>query len=171
MIEGEKTILRPLNRIDIEIICQWEAGQHITTAIFDNTDKNLSIVEKYMSRVNSRTTRMFAVETKKGELIGDIGLVEINWRKNEAELIVRIGHQDYLGRGYGYDAVSCLLNFIFSTTKLNNIYLRVFADNIRAVKCFERCGFRKSWVTTRQIHKQNNPKRLFLMTIEGDKAS
>ncbi|NLB74155.1 MAG: GNAT family N-acetyltransferase [Firmicutes bacterium] len=168
MIKGEKTLLRPLNGADVEVICQWEAGQHITTAAFEHTGRRLTVSEEYMSRVNARSTRMFAIEAEDGILIGDIGLVEINWRRSEAELVVRIGHPDYLGKGYGYDAISSLLDYMFSTTRLDSIYLRVLADNVRAVRCFEKCGFRKNWVMTRQIARQKSPKRLFLMTIERD---
>jgi len=49
--------------------------------------------------LNAGTTRMFAIEAEDGALIGDIGLVEINWRRSEAELVVRIGHPKYLGKG------------------------------------------------------------------------
>jgi len=39
VIKGEKTLLRPLNDADIEIICQWEAGQHIATAAFETQEQ------------------------------------------------------------------------------------------------------------------------------------
>jgi RimJ/RimL family protein N-acetyltransferase len=168
VIKGEKTVLRPLNGTDLEVICQWEAGQHIATAAFEHLNRRLTVSEEYMSRANARTTRMFAIEAEDGVLIGDIGLVEINWRRSEAELVVRIGYTKYLGKGYGYDAVSSLLDYMFSTTRLDRIYLRVLADNKRAVKCFEKCGFRKNWVMTRQIAGEQCPKRLFLMAIERD---
>jgi RimJ/RimL family protein N-acetyltransferase len=166
VIKGEKILLRPLNGADLEVICQWEAAQHIATAAFEHSSRRLTVSEEYMSRINARTTRMFAIEAEDGTLIGDIGLVEINWRRSEAELVVRIGHPKYLGKGYGHDAISSLLDYVFSTTRLDRIYLRVLADNLRAVRCFERCGFRKNWVMTRQIAKERNPKKLFLMAIE-----
>jgi RimJ/RimL family protein N-acetyltransferase len=168
VIKGEKTLLRPLNDADIEIICQWEAGQHIATAAFEHKSRRLTVIEEYMCRVNAGTTRMFAIEAEDGVLIGDIGLVEINWRRSEAELVVRIGHPKYLGKGYGHDAISSLLNHTFSTTKLDRVYLRVLADNVRAVKCFERCGFKKNWVMVRQVANDRYPKKLFLMAIERD---
>ena len=168
MIKGEKTVLRALEDADVEIICQWEAGQHIATAAFEHVNRGLTVREEYVSRVNSRTTRMFAIEAEDGVLIGDIGLVEINWRRSEAELVVRIGHLKYLGKGYGYDAIVSLLNHTFSSTRLDRIYLRVLADNPRAVKCFEKCGFKKTWVMNRQIAKDKPPRKLFLMVVDRD---
>jgi RimJ/RimL family protein N-acetyltransferase len=94
VIKGKKTLLRPLDIADVTDICQ----------------------DEYLSQVNARTTRMFAIEADDNVLIGDIGLVEINWRRKEAELVVRIGHPEYIGKGYGYDAISSLLDYVFSTT-------------------------------------------------------
>jgi RimJ/RimL family protein N-acetyltransferase len=168
VIKGEKTVLRPLNDADIEVICQWETEQHIATAAFEHINRCLTVSEEYMSRVSARTTRMFAIEAEDGVLIGDIGLVEINWRRSEAELVVRIGRLEYLGKGYGHDAISSFLDYTFFTTRLDRIYLRVLADNLRAVKCFEKCGFKKNWVMTRQIAREQPPKKLFLMAIERD---
>ena len=118
MIKGKKTLLRPLDIADVTDICQ----------------------DEYLSQVNARTTRMFAIEADDNVLIGDIGLVEINWRRKEAELVVRIGHPEYIGKGYGYDAISSLLDYVFSTPAGSDLP-RVLADNLRAVKCFEKCGF------------------------------
>lgn len=166
MIKGERTLLRPLNDADVEIICQWEAGQHIATAAFEHSSRCLTVCQEYKSRVSARTTRMFAIEAENGVLIGDIGLVEINWRRSEAELVVRIGDMKYQGKGYGHDAVLCLLDYAFSNTKLERVYLRVLADNLPAVKCFKKCGFKKNWVMTRQIHRGQPARKLFLMSIE-----
>ena len=90
-----------------------------------NIVRRLTISEKYRSRANARTTRMFAIEVDNGKLIGDIGLVEINWRRSEAELVVRIGDLTYLGKGYGYDAIVSLLDYTFSNTRLERVYLRL----------------------------------------------
>ena len=168
MIKGEKTVLRPLSEADMEVICQWEAGQHIATAAYEHSARRLTISEEYRSRANARTTRMFAIEAENGTLIGDIGLVEINCRRSEAELVVRIGDPRYLCKGYGYDAILSLLDHTFSSTKLDRVYLRVLADNLPAVKCFEHCGFKKHWVMTRQIERRQPPRKLFLMAIEKE---
>lgn len=166
MVEGEKTVLRQINDSDIEVICKWEAQQHISADIFGQINRHLAIKEEYIALINARNTKMFAMLTDDGTLIGDIGFVEINWRRGEAELVIGIGHRGYIGKGYGTDAILTLLKYIFSTTSLNHIYLRVLADNLPAIKCFKKCGFRKSSVITRQLEKGQPERKIFLMTIE-----
>ena len=44
----------------------------------------------------------------------------------------------------GSDVVITLLDHIFSTTKLERVYLNTLEWNIRAQRCFEKCGFVRS---------------------------
>ena len=109
---------------------------------------------------------MFGIGAEDGALIGDIGLVEISWRRSEAELVVRIGDERYLGKGYGRDAIRALLDYAFTTVKLDRVYLRVFADNAPALKCFGKCGFRKEWTLTLRPEEGGPPRKVFLMMLQ-----
>jgi RimJ/RimL family protein N-acetyltransferase len=64
----------------------------------------------------------------------------MNMTQEEAELAIRIGDKNYWGKGYGADAVSTLVNYWLSTG-LRRIWLKVLPGNIRAVRCYEKCGF------------------------------
>ena len=87
------------------------------------------------------TKRSFAIETPDGKHIGNCVYYTISKIKGEAELGIVIGNRDYWGKGYGTDAVTALLSYIFRQTKLNRIYLKTLNSNRRAQKCFEKCGF------------------------------
>jgi len=66
---------------------------------------------------------------------------DIDEGKGEAELGIMIGDRDYWNRGYGTDAITALLHHVFTTTKLNRIYLNTLDWNLRAQSCFRKCGF------------------------------
>jgi len=83
----------------------------------------------------------FAIETLKGEHIGNCTYYTIDETKGEAELGIMIGNRSYWDKGYGVDAVTTLVNRIFRQTKLNRIYLKTLISNARAQKCFRKCGF------------------------------
>lgn len=168
MIEGAKTVLRPLGEKDLEIVCGWDSDYYVAAVPEPSDDRHLDERRDYGRVLRSRTARVFAIETRDGLLIGEIGLVEISWRKREAELVVRIGDDRYRGKGLGQDAVSCLLEYAFTHTKLARVYLRVFNENVPAVRCFLKCGFRKQWVTTRKLEAGEPPRKVILMTIERE---
>ncbi len=167
MIEGAKVALRPLGEKDLETVCRWDSDYHIA-AVPGPDDRRLDNRKDYERVLRSRTARMFAIEDADGSLIGEIGLVEISWRKGEAELVVRIGDEKHRGRGYGHDAIACLLEHVFNHTKLGRVYLRVFAENTPALRCFEKCGFRKEWVMTRKPEEGGPPRKVILMALERE---
>jgi RimJ/RimL family protein N-acetyltransferase len=75
------------------------------------------------------------------ELIGSCSLNNINYTYRNAELRIRIGNMSKLGKGYGSDAIEILKKIAFSELDLIRLYLYVFSDNIRAIKCYLKCGF------------------------------
>jgi RimJ/RimL family protein N-acetyltransferase len=85
--------------------------------------------------------RRFAIDTLDGRHIGNCMYYDIDEDKRQAELGIMIGDRDYWDQGYGTDAITTLLSHIFSTTKLERVYLNTLEWNIRAQRCFEKCGF------------------------------
>ena len=84
----------------------------------------------------------FAVETVDGKHIGNCTCYDINEDKGEAQLGILIGDRNYWDKGYGTDAVSTMVNYIFLNTNLRRIYLKTLDWNLRAQKCFKKCGFK-----------------------------
>ncbi len=91
-------------------------------------------------RHSTPTRPPFAIETLDGKHIGNCVYYGINETKGEAELGIIIGNGDYRDKGYGTDAVTTLVNYIFLKTDLKRIHLKTLEDNIRAQKCFKKCG-------------------------------
>ena len=73
--------------------------------------------------------------------IGSCGYHAIEWRHRAGEVGIAIGARDYWGRGYGTDAMQTLVAWGFYTLNLNRVQLRVYADNARAIRCYEKVGF------------------------------
>ena len=57
-----------------------------------------------------------------------------------------IGDTEYLGKGYGSEAVSMLAQFGFNDLNLHRIYLQVFASNQRAINAYNKCGFKQEGI-------------------------
>ncbi|MFC1918266.1 GNAT family N-acetyltransferase, partial [Chloroflexota bacterium] len=85
--------------------------------------------------------RFFAVETSDGSHIGNCTYYNVDRKKGEAEVGIMIGEKDYWGRGYGSEALQALVKHIFRRTKLDRLYLKTLDWNLRAQRCFAKCGF------------------------------
>ncbi len=52
-----------------------------------------------------------------------------------------IGEKRFWNQGYGSEAMRLMLKYGFETVNLHRIYLRVFENNPRAVRAYEKAGF------------------------------
>jgi len=82
-----------------------------------------------------------AVETLDGRHIGNCTCYDIDEKKYEAQLGIMIGDRDYWDKGYGADTVSTMVDHVFLTTSLHRLYLKTLEWNLRAQRCFQKCGF------------------------------
>jgi RimJ/RimL family protein N-acetyltransferase len=53
-----------------------------------------------------------------------------------------IGEKSRWGQGYGQEAVKLLLDYGFSLLNLNSVMLGTFSFNQRALRCYEKVGFK-----------------------------
>ncbi len=83
----------------------------------------------------------FAIETLDSIHIGNCSYFNLDGSKKEAEMGIMIGNRDYWNRGYGADAITTSLNYFFTRTNMRRIHLKTLIWNIRAHKCFQKCGF------------------------------
>ncbi|HEX9680299.1 MAG TPA: GNAT family protein, partial [Anaerolineales bacterium] len=60
-----------------------------------------------------------------------------------AELGIMLGEKTLWGRGYGTDTMRILVRHGFDTLNLNRIFLRVYESNLRAMRVYDRLGFRE----------------------------
>jgi len=91
----------------------------------------------------SSSRHEFAVENLEGEHIGNCVYYNVNNAEAKAELGIMIGNRDYWNKGYGEEIINTLLDHIFTKTRLKSIYLTTLTWNIRAQKCFIKCGFKE----------------------------
>jgi len=97
----------------------------------------------------------FALEAKdKNVFIGKCGFTRVNWKNRAAEMAILIGEKDYRGLGYGTDAVKVLCRFGFQEMNLNKIKAVVFDYNLPALRCYEKCGFRREGLLRQEMFRE-----------------
>ena len=85
----------------------------------------------------------FSVRTLDGDkLIGVAHVGILSWVHRDAFAAIGFGDRNYWGRGYGTDAMGALLRFAFTELALHRVTLNVFAANERAIRSYEKAGFR-----------------------------
>jgi RimJ/RimL family protein N-acetyltransferase len=75
-------------------------------------------------------------------LVGGIGLMDINGADGHAQLGLSIYKQDDWGHGYGREMIVLALRYAFNELNLHRVWLTTPGFNERAMKLYERLGFR-----------------------------
>ncbi len=81
--------------------------------------------------------------TVDGEKIGQINYNEIDLAGKQVELDIIIGSEKNMGKGYGTDSLKILIKYLFDNFAINKIWIEPRANNSRAIKAYEKAGFKK----------------------------
>jgi RimJ/RimL family protein N-acetyltransferase len=115
---------------------------------------------------NSNGNYNFAIETlADAEYIGGCGINSISWKNRHCHVGIFIGDTDYLGKGYGTDAMRILLRFIFNEMNLRKAILEVYDFNERAKKSYAKCGFTEEARLKEEIFRFGTYYDIIRMTL------
>ena len=141
---GERIYLSPRNSEDIEKFTEWLNDFETTDYIGRSSELITLDDEKKFLETTKEDKKVFViVDFKDDNMIGTVGLHEINNIKRTATLGIFIGDKNYREKGYGTEAIRLILDYGFNYLNLNNIKLDLFEFNERALACYKKCGFRE----------------------------
>ena len=145
MLRGQKVILREKKYSDSDNDYSWRKDPELI--ILDAAPRLKLCRREYIAYSNEeirnphRRRRRFAIDSIDGKHIGNCMYYDIDEINKQAELGILIGDKDYWGKGYGTDAINTLVSHIFNSSNIKRVYLKTLDWNIRAQRCFQKCGF------------------------------
>ncbi|MDX1378084.1 MAG: GNAT family protein [Anaerolineales bacterium] len=101
-------------------------------------------------------------------LLGDISLYVVNWTSRDAFVGLGIGERNFWGKSYGTDAMRVLLRYAFTEVNLKRVTLGVFEYNPRAIRSYEKAGFRHEGRERKSLNKEGKRWDMLFMSILRD---
>lgn len=98
-------------------------------------------------------------------LLGDVGLTVINWGSREAFVGIGIGAREFWGKGYGTEAMQLTLRYAFTELNLRRVSLSVFEFNPRAIRSYQKAGFRLEGRQRQAIQREGRRWDILYMSI------
>lgn len=105
--------------------------------------------------------------------IGTTGLYSHRDIYRSFEFRILIGHPDYLSKGIGTEVTRMVVDWGFKRLNAHRIWLGVNAENLGAIKCYEKVGFKREGLLRDEIFCQGkyvDAVRYGLLESEWDKA-
>jgi RimJ/RimL family protein N-acetyltransferase len=128
----------------IRWLAEWrEAAQNSFPSIFPVTlDGTRRWLIKQVLELPDRL--LFWVKSPEGQKIGHAGISRIDFAERNLELDNVVRGVSRVMRGAMYSSVQAILSWVFGTLEVQDVFLRVFSDNNRAIQLYEHCGFRET---------------------------
>ncbi|NQV87992.1 MAG: GNAT family N-acetyltransferase [Parcubacteria group bacterium] len=142
--KGKRVFLGPIELEHVPLLTKWindpEVNEFLTIIKPNSSLSEEKWVRSLGDRENDVTFGIFLFST--GEMIGVIGLHQINNVNGTATTGTIIGEKNQQNKGYGTEAKMLLLEYAFNTLNLRKICSQVYDFNGRSRKCLEKCGYK-----------------------------
>jgi len=153
-IVGDRIYLRPLEMEDVDSFVMWLSDKEIRQNLGGTTPFNKIRGREYIEKLykDDRNTNLGIVLKDGDELIGSTGLHDISTVHRNAEIDIVIGNKSFWSKGYGTEALKLMLGYGFDQLNLHKIFLRVFCYNPRAIRVYEKVGFKREAVSREHVY-------------------
>lgn len=171
LFKGELVNLRAIREQDFELAVEYMSDPEIAyNADFDAPlPTSVENLKEWLEGVRKRSNRYkgfnLAIETKDGKFLGTCGVHHMDRKNKVAQVGIGIGNKEYLGKGYGTEAMKLLLEFLFEEYNVNKVKLGVFAFNERAIKSYQKCGFKTEAIVREVLYRFGNYHDMINMAI------
>ncbi len=149
MIEGERVRLRKIERADLPLFHRWLNDADVVAWARFSPDQmtSLSALEKEYEKELSgedRDRTTYIVEDKASRAPLGWTVIRTGDRKHvSANIGIGLGEKAHWGKGMGSEAVRLLVSIAFDHQGWHRCELWTLAENQRAIRAAEKCGFRR----------------------------
>ncbi|MCD2345474.1 GNAT family N-acetyltransferase [Clostridium guangxiense] len=168
MYYGKKVCLRAYKEEDIKLAAKYINDEEMMKYYEDEIPFPVTLweKEKLIKSKGGIGEYNFAIEDRETrKYIGECNIQKVNLITRTALVGIMIGDREYWGQGYGTDAMRVLLKFIFQNMNMHKVKLRVFSFNERAIKSYEKCGFKVEGILKDEIFKDGKYYDEVLMAV------
>ncbi len=146
MIYGDRIRLRAIEQDDLPRFVEWFNDPAVRMYLDLILPMSMADEEEWYQQIRKQPPpeRPFAIDILDGENwlhAGSCGFIHVDNINRHAELGISIGTKSYWSKGYGTDVVRTLLRHAFETLNLHRVYLRVYEENQRGIRAYEKAGF------------------------------
>lgn len=149
MLEGDHVRLRKMEKSDLPTLHRWMNDRDVMAWARFSPDHMVSLAalekefEKELAGEDRDRTTFVIEENASARPIG--WCTERTWDRKHVSTNVGIGlgEKEMWGRGYGTEAVRLLLEIVFDQQGWHRAELYTLAENRRAIRSAEKCGFRR----------------------------
>lgn len=168
MLYGDSVRLRAIERTDVPTFTRWFNDPQVRRTLLMTDPISEDEEHRWFEKQLESPNKIFGIELPTPEgwlLVGNIGLLEINWKDRSAKTGIVIGEKDQWGKGHGRDAMRTLARYAFEELNLHRVELEVFDFNERARRCYRSCGFQHEGIRREALFRGGRYHDVVVMSL------
>ena len=164
---GDNIYLRPLDMEDIDSFVLWLNDEEVRQYLMRMSPLNKIREKDFMENLyNDDRNVVLGITLKENDqLIGNTALNKISIPYRQASLGIVIGDKACWSKGYGTEALNLMLGHGFDQLNLHRIFLTVLSFNARAIRAYEKAGFRREGVFREHMYRNGKYHDVYYMGI------
>ena len=91
-------------------------------------------------KLDEKAVLFSMIEKSSGAFIGNIELMDFTETEAELGIAITAAKQEL---GYGTEAIRSVTDYAFDQLVLKRVFLKVYPDNSRAIRVYEKCGYQE----------------------------
>ena len=143
IIKVDKLTIMPLQLHNVYDLKAWDKYDNPLFSDYNFPDlDDYDMKNWFDTRTSKTTSKSFAITLEGERTIGLINLKDIRRVLKVANLGI-VFNPRFINKGYGTMALKAIIKYYFETMSMRSLYLDVAKHNKGAIKCYEKCGFKK----------------------------
>ena len=161
-LKGELIYLRALEPDDLQFLYGLENDSSVWEISGTTTPYSKHVLRLYLDNAHRdiydvKQLRL-CICNLQDEVVGLIDLFDFDPKNSRAGLGIVIKESSKRNQGYGSESVRILMNYVFSSLNLHQIFANVAEDNAASIHLFEKLGFEKvgvkrDWILVEGCYK------------------
>lgn len=142
-LKGKRITIRPMKQEDIFYLRNW--GTHENPLLADYNIPELSdeeLINWFRLKTGKNNQKYFSVFNEDENLIGYFGIKYIRKMLFKDSVLGIVFDPNYVNQGYGTETITTFLDYYFNEMNMKKLYLEVAKFNKRAMRCYEKSGFK-----------------------------
>lgn len=176
--EENGIFLRPISEDDTDLIIRWRNSDAVRTNFIYRELFTRQSHERWMETMvrTGRVVQMIICEragsdetNREEKPVGSVYIRDIDHIHHKGEYGIFIGEENARGRGIGTVAAKLMIRYAFEELGLHKLFLRVFADNKRAMGSYEKAGFEREAYLKDDVCIDGIYRDIVLMAVINEK--
>ncbi len=149
-IRGERIMLRAFRPEDADPLWSSMDNEEFNRLTGSHGTFTREMIDAYVARQiaaddDSRASFIISLPGD-SQALGEVVINEVDHDNHSANIRIAMFDESGVGRGYGTEAMRLMVNYGFTQMNLHRISLGVYAFNPRAIRAYEKVGFKREGV-------------------------